>query len=105
MEKYREKRKEPRTRSELASVEFSVNEFDPAYQFKIWDTSPSGMSILIREDSATLGYLEEGMIIEMKYYSDDRTEDPKLFKTRIIHITRSNSESLKGHYLVGLQLQ
>lgn len=105
MEKNQEKRKEQRTRVELASVEFSINEFDPAYQFKIWDTSPSGMSILIREDSAVIGYLEKGMILEMKFYSDDRFEDPKFLKTKIVHITKSNSESLKGHYLVGLQLQ
>ena len=68
MEDNNEKRKEERTNAELSSVEFCVNTFALAYQFKILETSPSGMSILIKEGSAILEHLTEGMILEMKYY-------------------------------------
>jgi len=105
MEKNSEKRNEQRTKVELSSVEFSVNTSDPAYQFKIRETSTSGMSILIREDSAILEHLEEGMILEMKYYPTKKSEAPQLLNTKIIHITKSTSEDLKGHCQVGLQLQ
>lgn len=104
MENNNEKRNEQRTRAELSSVEFCVNSFDMAYQFKIWETSPSGMSILIRENSAILDHMEEGMILEMKYYSSNQSENPQILKTKIMHITKNASERLKGHCLVGLQL-
>ena len=105
MEKSSERRIEERKSAELASVEISVSTFALAYQFKIRETSKSGMSILIREDSEILEHLDEGMMLEMKYYPDDRTEHPQLLQTKIIHITKSTSENLKGHYIVGLQLQ
>ena len=103
MENNSEKRKEERKDAKLASVEFCVNTFALAYQFKILETSPSGMGILIKEGSAILEHLEEGMILEMKYYPENETEAPKILKTRIMHITKSDSSRLKGHYQVGIQ--
>ncbi|MFC1494800.1 hypothetical protein ACFL6W_05935 [Thermodesulfobacteriota bacterium] len=105
MENGKEKRIDQRTSADLASVEFSVSAVDLAYQFKVRETSISGLSILVREDSAILAHLEEGMILEMKYYPTDRSENPQILKTKIMHITKSHSKSLKGHCLVGLQLQ
>ncbi|MBN2419971.1 MAG: hypothetical protein JXL81_11340 [Deltaproteobacteria bacterium] len=104
MENIDEKRREERTNAELSSVEFCVNTFALAYQFKILETSPSGMSILIKEDSAILNHLKEGMMLEMKYYPENEAEAPKILKTRIMHITKSDSNRLKGHYQVGIQL-
>ena len=104
MEDNTEKRKEERTIAEISSVEFCVNTFAMAYQFKILETSPSGMSILIKEGSAILGHLEEGMTLEMKYYPENEAEAPKILKTKIIHITKSDSDRLRGHYQVGIQL-
>lgn len=105
MENGKEKRIEKRTATDLASVEFSVSAVDLPYQFKVRETSVSGLSILVREDSAILEHLEEGMILEMKYYPTDRSENPQLLKTRIMHITKGHSRSLEGHCFVGLQLQ
>ena len=105
MENGRENRIEQRTRTDLASVEFSVSAVDLPYQFKVRETSLSGMSILVREDSAILKHIEEGMIIEMKYYPTDRSENPQVLKTRIMHITKGHSRSLEGLCLVGLKLQ
>ncbi len=104
MEDNKDKRKEQRTNAELSSVEFSVNAFALAYQFKILETSPSGMSILIKEGSAILEHLKEGQVLDMKYYPEDETEAPKILKTKIMHITKSDSNRLVGHYQVGIQL-
>lgn len=104
MENYTEKRKEERTTAAISSVEFCVNTFALAYQFKILETSPSGMSILIKEDSAILDHLEEGMELEMKYYPENDAGAPKILKTKIIHITKSDSDRLRGHYQVGIRL-
>ena len=104
MENIEEKRKEQRTDAEISSVEFSVNTFALAYQFKILETSDSGMSILIKEGSAILEHLEKGMVLEMKYYPENESEAPKTLKTKIMHITKSDSNRLKGHYQVGIQL-
>lgn len=104
MEKNTEKRKEKRTDAKISSVEFCVNTFALAYQFKILETSSSGMSILIKEGSAILEHLEEGMALEMKYYPENAAEAAKILKTKIMHITKSDSDRLKGHYQVGIQL-
>ena len=104
MENNNEKRKEERSSAALSSVEFCVNTFALAYQFKILETSTSGMSILIKEDSAIMKHLEEGMILEMKYYPENETDMPRILKTKIIHITKSDSTRLKGHYQVGIRL-
>ena len=82
MENNNEKRKEERTDAEISSVEFCVNTFALAYQFKILETSPSGMSILIKEGSAILDHLEESMTLDMKYYPDNETDAPKILKTK-----------------------
>ncbi|MGD9162536.1 MAG: hypothetical protein PVG39_29280 [Desulfobacteraceae bacterium] len=104
MENNDEKRKEERIDAEISSVEFCVNTFALAYQFKILETSPSGMSILIKEGSAILDHLKEGMTLEMKYYPENEAEAPKILKTKIMHITKSDSDRLRGHYQVGIQL-
>ena len=104
MENNTEKRKEERIDAEISSVEFCVNTFALAYQFKILETSSSGMSILIKEGSAILEHLKEGMILEMKFYPENETEAPKILKTKIMHITKSDSDRLRGHYQVGIQL-
>lgn len=105
MEKNDEKRKEQRIKAEVSNVEFAVNTFEMSYQFKIWESSPSGMSILIKEGSGVLKYLEEGMVLEMKYYPKNVAEAPQILKTRIIHITKPDSKRLKGHSVVGLQIE
>ena len=104
MENIEEKRKEQRTSAELSSVEFSVNTFALTYQFKIIETSPSGMSILIKDGSAILVHLKEGQELDMKYYPENDSESPKVLKTKIIHITKSDSNRLRGHYQVGIKL-
>jgi hypothetical protein len=38
----------------------------------------------------------------MKYYSTDKSNPTEYFKSEIMHITKTDSGRLKGHYLVGV---
>jgi hypothetical protein len=104
MENNIEKRKEERTEVAMSSVEFSVNTLELVYQFKIVETSATGMSFIIKEGSAVLEHMKEGMILDMKYYPEGVREMPKFHKTKIMHITKSETSRYRGHYLVGIML-
>lgn len=104
MENNSEKRKEERTSITMSSVEFSANTLELVYQFKIIETSASGMSFIIKEGSAVLGHMKEGMVIDMKFYPDGVREAPMFLKTKIMHITKSETSRYRGHYQVGIML-
>ena len=87
-----------------SSVEFSIKELPYNYQYKIWETSPSGVSILVKEESAVLGHLKVGDVLKMKYYPIDSFKQPVSFETEIKHITKNDEPRFKGLYLVGLSL-
>ena len=98
-----ERRSEPRTITEgLYSVEINLGGSIPIYQFKLRDISSSGACFLVREDSPILKYLKVGQKLNMKYYSTDKSNPTENFKSEIMHITKTDSGWLKGHYLVGV---
>ena len=98
-----DRRSEPRFFIEkYSSVEFSIKDLPYNYQFKIYDLSSSGMSILIKEDSAVLSHLKVGDTLEMKYYPVNMSRPPDSFKTEIKHITKDKLSKFKGLYQVGL---
>lgn len=87
-----------------SSVELSTSNLLFVYQFKIWETSTSGMSILVKEDSAVLEQIKVGDVLDMKYYPVDSSEEPVSLKTEIKHITKDDQHRFKDHYLVGLTI-
>jgi hypothetical protein len=98
-----ERRSEPRTITEgLYSVEIKLGGSLPIYQFKLRDISSSGACILVREDSPILKHLSVGQKLNMKYYSTNKSNPTEYFKSKIMHITKTDSGRLKGHYLVGV---
>jgi len=101
----KERRSEPRSIvDKYSSVEFTTGDLGFLFQFKIWETSLSGMSILVKEDSSLLEYLKVGDIIDMKYYPEELPSESITLKTEIKHITKDVPERIKGHYLVGLSI-
>ena len=100
-----ERRSEPRSiADEYSSVEFGIGDLALLFQFKIWDTSPSGMSILVREDSDILKYIKAGDILDMKYYPTQSNKQPITLETEIRHITKDVEKRIKGHFLIGLSI-
>ena len=98
-----ERRSEPRSLDErYSSVEFSLSNVNYVYQFKIWNVSASGISILVKEDSEVINHIKVGDTLGMKYYLKESSEDPVNLKTEIRHITRDVPERISGHVLIGL---
>ena len=99
-------RSEPRrTAHHYASVEFWVEDLNIFYHCKVRDTSPSGLCILIKEDSQVLNYLKIGQQIQMKCYKSSIEKDIESKHTEVRHIIKQEEGRYKGHVLVGLHIQ
>jgi len=76
----------------------------PLYQFKLKDSSENGASILVKEDSFMLNYLEVGQRLNINFSSDLESDHNGDFKIEIVHITKVDEGRYKGHYLVGVKI-
>ena len=74
------------------------------YQFKIWQTESLPMSILVKENSKFLSFVEIGSKYNMKYYSEDVFYPYQELVTEIRDISLQEFGRLKGHYLVVLEI-
>lgn len=98
-----ERRSESRDPSDqYYSVQFSKQELEAVYQFKIRNISTKGMCILVREDSDVMNHLRVGDILDMQFHPSDKTNPIEHSKTEIKHITKDDLGRFKGHYLIGL---
>lgn len=84
------------------SVQFFVEGLGSEYQFKLRDISPSGLSILVSQNSAVLDHLHVDDILEMIYYPEAAQRGHERIKTLIRHITRSEGGRYAGHCIIGL---
>ena len=84
------------------SVQFTTEGLDSFYQFKLWNISPKGMCILVKEASEVLNHLKVGDTIEMTYYLADSPGAFENIKTEIRHITKNEDGRFRGHFLVGI---
>lgn len=84
------------------SVQFTTEGLDTFYQFKLWNISPKGLCILVKEESEVLNHLKVGDTIEMTYYLADAPGSYENIKTQIKHVTKNDDGRFQGHYLVGL---
>ncbi len=86
------------------SVQFSLKQRVPIYQFKLKDISSMGLCIVVKENSKILKKINEGDILEMTFCAADCPKDTILHKTKIIHITPDNTGKYKNHCLVGFSI-
>ncbi|OEU63481.1 MAG: hypothetical protein BA867_12295 [Desulfobacterales bacterium S5133MH16] len=84
------------------SVEFKLKETGGLYHFKLRDLSSKSLGILVNEDSAVLEHLAVNDILKMKYYPPEASSSAEFLTTKIIHITKKEHGSFKGHFLIGL---
>ena len=84
------------------SVEFKLKETGHLYHCKLRDLSSKSLGILVNEDSAVLEHLTVNDILKMKYYPPEASSSAEFLKTKIIHITKKEHGSFKGHFLIGL---
>jgi len=84
------------------SVEFTIDQPHPLYQFKIWRSDSSAMFVVVKENSAVLPKLKAGSVFNMTYYSSDTHCPKKQIETRIGHITSQREGRFEGHCTVSL---
>ena len=89
---------------EYYSVEIALDGSDHINQYVIYDMSASGLCLLVKEDSNILQRIKVGERYKMKYYPVNLLGNVEYIDTRICHITKSKTNSLSGHYMVGLSL-
>ena len=100
-----EKRSEPRKIiDQYFSVEFSISNMPPVYQFRVRNVSPTGIGILVNASSAVLEHLKVGDVLKMKYNPRNSSDLPKSLETEISHITKIEQGQYKGHYLIGMMI-
>ena len=84
------------------SVEFSLEGFEYAHQFRIWNSEPASMFVLVKQSSVVLKRLKVGDMMKMKYYSHDSLPQAEYMDTKICHIIREDQGKFRGHCLIGL---
>lgn len=100
-----ERRSEARAVDErYYSVQFTTKGLASFYQFKLWNISPKGMCILVKEGSHVLEHIKVGDSIEMTYYLTDSQGAHENLKTEIKHITKNDEGRFQGHYMIGLSI-
>ena len=86
------------------SVEFTLDEIVPLYQFKLRNSESMPLFVLIRKDSVILNRLEVGRVLKMKYYSEDISCPPEYRTTQIKDISTDQEGPYSEHCVVGLSI-
>ncbi|MGD9211168.1 MAG: hypothetical protein PVI90_10350 [Desulfobacteraceae bacterium] len=86
------------------SVEFTLDEIVPLYQFKLRKNQTMNLFVLVKEDSKILNGLKVGRVLNMKYYSADTSYPPEYRTTLINNIINDKNGRFSGHCMVGLSI-
>ena len=86
------------------SVEFTLDEILPLYQFKLRNNESMALFVLVKEDSEILNRLTVGRVLKMKYYNSDVSSPPEYFTTQISDIVNDKEGRFSGHCMVGLSI-
>lgn len=84
------------------SVEFSLDDPMPLYQFKLRNSESMALFVLVKEDSEILNRLEVGRVLKMKYYNTDKNCPPEYRTTQINTIINDKEGRFSGHCMVEL---
>ena len=89
---------------EFYSVEIPLDGLEFLHQFKIWNSDPETVFVVVKEESEILPCLRVGDTIKMKYYIMNPASPPKYLPTKIKHITKEDQGRFKGHVVIGLDI-
>lgn len=90
---------------EYYSAEFKLTHPRVFYQFKIRKSMTEPLFAVVKEGSKALENIKEGDVINMRYYSLDKTVPAELLDTRIKYITKDSTTGFKDHYVIGLDIE
>lgn len=85
-------------------AEIKISRDDLGYQFKLRQIDDNQGCFFVSENSSVLKILDVGSILDMKYWTADKTRMVKYVRAEINHIAKQNQEPFKGHYKVGLSI-
>lgn len=90
--------------SAFYSVEFTLEQPNVLYQFKIWNSETDPMFMVVREDSAIIDSLHTGHVCDMKFYSDDKNRPTARYRARIDRMTMEREGRFRDHWRVALEI-
>ena len=85
-------------------AEIKISNDDLGYQFKLRQVDDSQGCFFVNKNSSVLKLLDIGSVMDMKYWTADKTMRIKYVRAEINNISKQNHEPFKGHYKVSLSI-
>ena len=85
-------------------AEIKISRDGLGYQFRLREINDNQGCFFISENSSILKILDTGSILDMKYWTADKTRTVKYVTAKINGIAKQSHEPFKGHYKVGLSI-
>ena len=85
-------------------AEIKISRDGLGYQFKLREIDDYQGCFFVNENSPVLKILDIGSVLDMKYWTDDKTRTVKYVTAKINGIAKRSHEPFKGHYKVGLSI-
>lgn len=85
-------------------AEIKISRDGLGYQFKLREINDNQLCFFINENSPVLKILDPGSILDMKYWTADKTRTIKYVTAKINGIAKQSHQPFKGHYKVGLSI-
>ena len=85
-------------------AEIKISTDDLGYQFKLRQIDDSQGCFFVNKNSSVLKLLDIGSVMDMKYWTAEKTRRIKYVRAEINNISKQNHEPFKGHYKVSLSI-
>ena len=85
-------------------AEIKISRDGLGYQFRLREINDNQGCFFISESSPILKILDTDSILDMKYWTADKTRTVKYVTAKINGIAKQNHMPFKGHYKVGLSI-
>jgi hypothetical protein len=85
-------------------AEIKISRNGLGYQFKLREINDNQGCFFISENSSIFKILDTGSILDMKYWTADKTRTVKYVTAKINGIAKQSHEPFKGHYKVALSI-
>ena len=85
-------------------AEIKISRDGLGYQFRLREINDDQGCFFISKNSSILKILNTGSILDMKYWTADKTRTVKYVTAKINDIAKQSHEPFKGHYKVGLSI-
>lgn len=85
-------------------AEIKISSDDLGYQFRLRQIDDNQACFFVSNNSSILKLLDIGSVMDMKYWTADKTRRIKYVRAEINNISKQNHEPFKGHYKVSLSI-